>query len=134
MSTWLSELALCHAAEVDGEQAPGSVVLTFNPAHPEGSHTLRMAVPAERSIAVLMCNLDQASNFDLIRNIRLDGKALGGTVKKLRWPTRWVVICSWMQAVVKVRAPAQHCCSVKNHFVARLSLLQHVGTSEPCLG
>ena len=65
------------------------MVLTFNPAHPEGSHTLRLAVPAERSIAVLMCNLDQASTFDLIRNIRLDGKALGGTVKKLRWPTRW---------------------------------------------
>ena len=88
----LSEPALGHAAEADGEQVPGSVVLTFNPAHPEGSHTLRLAVPAERSIAVLMCNLDQASTFDLIRNIRLDGKALGGTVKKLRWPTRWVKV------------------------------------------
>lgn len=74
------------------------MVLTFNPAHPEGSHTLRLAVPAERSIAVLMCNLDQASTLDLIRNIRLDGKALNGTVKKLRWPTKWVVVGLWTQA------------------------------------
>lgn len=64
------------------------MVKTFNPAHPEGSYTLSMTVPAQRTIAALLCNLDLDHKEDIITNIRLDGRNLDGNIKKLNWPAK----------------------------------------------
>lgn len=64
------------------------MVKTFNPAHPEGSYTLSMAVAAQRTIAALLCNLDLDHKEDIITNIRLDGRNLEANVKKLNWPAK----------------------------------------------
>lgn len=64
------------------------MVKKFNPAHPEGSYTLSMAVPAQRTIAALLCNLDREHKEDIIKNIRLDGRNLDGNIKKLNWPAK----------------------------------------------
>ena len=70
----------------DGES--DDVVKKFNPAHPEGNYTLSMTVAAQRTIAALLCNLDLEHRDDIIKNIKLDGKALDGNVKKLKWPAK----------------------------------------------
>ena len=74
----------CVAADGDSDD----VVKTFNPAHPEGSYTLSMTVPAQRTIAALLCNLDLDHKEDIITNIRLDGRNLDGNIKKLNWPAK----------------------------------------------
>ena len=66
------------------------MVKKFNPAHPEGSYTLSMTVPAQRTIAALLCSLDLDHKEDIIVNIRLDGTALESNVKKLKWPAKYV--------------------------------------------
>ena len=76
---------LLSAAEVDSDE----VVRNFNPAHPDGSYTLNMNVPAQRTIAALLCNLDLDHQQDMIKNIRVDGKALDASVKKLGWPVKY---------------------------------------------
>ena len=73
------------AAEVDSDE----VVRNFNPAHPDGNYTLNMTVPAQRTIAALLCNLDLDHQEDMIRSIKMDGKVLEGNVKKLGWPAKY---------------------------------------------
>jgi len=70
----------------DGES--DDVVKKFNPAHPEGNYTLSMTVPAQRTIAALLCNLDLEHKEDIIKNIKLDGKPIVSSVKKLKWPAK----------------------------------------------
>ncbi len=61
------------------------MVKKFNPAHPEGNYTLSMTVPAQRTIAALLCNLDLEHKEDIIK---LDGKPIVSSVKKLKWPAK----------------------------------------------
>ncbi|KAK9817199.1 hypothetical protein WJX72_010972 [[Myrmecia] bisecta] len=72
----------------DSENQGSSAVANFNPAHPEGSYTLDMGMPAERAIAVMLCNLDATSPGDLLKNIRVNGKPVSGGAKKLGWPEK----------------------------------------------
>ncbi|KAL0041640.1 hypothetical protein WJX79_010316 [Trebouxia sp. C0005] len=74
----------------DGES--DDVVKKFNPAHPEGNYTLSMTVPAQRTIAALLCNLDLEHREDIIKNIKLDGKPIVSSVKKLKWPAKLPLI------------------------------------------
>ena len=76
---------LCAVAAEDSDD----VVKKFNPAHPEGSYTLSMTVPAQRTIAALLCSLDLDHKEDMIVNIRLDGTSLESNVKKLKWPAKY---------------------------------------------
>ncbi|KAL0042382.1 hypothetical protein WJX77_010805 [Trebouxia sp. C0004] len=74
----------------DGES--DDVVKKFNPAHPEGNYTLSMTVPAQRTIAALLCNLDLEHKEDIIKNIKMDGKPILSSVKKLKWPAKLPLI------------------------------------------
>ena len=82
--TAVTDLSFGGAA--DGES--DDVVKKFNPAHPEGNYTLSMTVPAQRTIAALLCNLDLEHKEDIIKNIKLDGKPIVSSVKKLKWPAK----------------------------------------------
>lgn len=46
----------------------------FNPASPDGSYSLDLAVAADRVVAVQLVELDRASDKDLLRGIMLEGK------------------------------------------------------------
>ncbi|KAK9826070.1 hypothetical protein WJX74_010164 [Apatococcus lobatus] len=70
------------------DQASRSAVSTFNPAYPEGMHSLNLGNVAERVIAAQLCRLDQNSTTDLAKSITLSGKPAGGSIKRLKWPAR----------------------------------------------
>ena len=65
-----------------------TAVSSFNPAYPEGVHSLDLAKPAERVLAAQLCRLDQSSPTDLAKGIALSGKPAGGSIKRLKWPAR----------------------------------------------
>ncbi|KAK9822745.1 hypothetical protein WJX74_003017 [Apatococcus lobatus] len=70
------------------DQAGKSPITTFIPASPQGYYTLQLEERAQRAIAIMLCQADQASAEDLIRGIMVNGRPAGGTVKRLKWPDR----------------------------------------------
>lgn len=46
----------------------------FNPAAPDGSYSLELAVAADRVVAVQLVELDRAAEKELLRGISVDGK------------------------------------------------------------
>ena len=80
-----------HVCLAGDASAATSVVYTFNPSHPDGTYTLRLSIPAERTIVNQLCRLDLANNTNAVRILKLDDKppAIQG-VKRLRWPERYV--------------------------------------------
>lgn len=60
-------------------------VQDFNPACPNGQYSLNLATPAERSVALQLCQLDQQSAFNLMKNIKLNGTAVTSATEA-NWP------------------------------------------------
>jgi hypothetical protein len=56
----------------------GGSAADFNPASPDGSYSLDLAVAADRVVAVQLVELDRASAKELLRGITLDGKVCAG--------------------------------------------------------
>jgi hypothetical protein len=46
----------------------------FNPANPDGSYSLDLAVAADRVVAVQLVELDRAAEKELLRGITVDSK------------------------------------------------------------
>lgn len=59
----------------------------FNPACPDGSYELNLAIQTERTVAVQLCQLDKDAEDEYMRNIKLDGSIISG-LKSMDWPDR----------------------------------------------
>lgn len=66
-------LLLMYAAAAAVRDRAGAAA-EFNPASPDGSYSLDLAVAADRVVAVQLVDLDRASEKELLRGITLDGK------------------------------------------------------------
>lgn len=64
----------CTAAAV---HEAGGGAAEFNPANPDGSYNLDLAVAADRVVAVQLVELDRAAEKELLRGITVDGKVGG---------------------------------------------------------
>ena len=80
---------MCGTRADAGMDQPGkSPITTFIPAYPQGYYTLQLEERAQRAIAIMLCQADQASTEDLMRGISVNGRPAGGPVKRLKWPDR----------------------------------------------
>lgn len=65
-----------------------SIASTFSTASPDNHYELDLAVPAERAVALQLCQMDQCSVFNLMKNIKLDNVTVE-SAKKASWPDRY---------------------------------------------
>ena len=72
----------------------GGSAAEFNPASPDGSYSLDLAVAADRVVAVQLVELDRASEKELLRGITLDGKVCAGAVRWHSAPWKALAACS----------------------------------------
>ena len=93
------------------DQPGKSPITTFIPAYPQGYYTLQLEDRAQRAIAIMLCQADQASTEDLMRGISVNGRPAGGPVKCLKWPDRQVLhpsqAWSWLSDRVIVICSAE---------------------------
>eukprot|EP00210_Caulerpa_lentillifera_P002677 g2557.t1 len=68
-----------------GQVSGNTSVKGFNPACPNGQYNLKLSDAAERSVALQLCQLDQQSAFNLMKNIKLNGTAIT-SVANAGWP------------------------------------------------
>lgn len=59
----------------------------FNPACPDGTYELNLALQTERTVAVQLCQLNNDAPEDHMRNVKLDGQTVSN-LKSLDWPDR----------------------------------------------